>query len=94
MLRATTPRPLKRKRFCGSNEGDDDEDGEEGSRKEREERERMMKIGDEGVGRGRGNAYAYFSLSANLAVHTDLIIEFIVSQDWLSFNHIGNSKTV
>lgn len=57
MLRATTLRPVKRKRFCGSAEGDDEgEEGEEGTRKEREERERIMKIGDEGVGRGRGHA--------------------------------------
>lgn len=56
MLRATTLRPPKRKRFCGT-ECDEDEDGEEGLRREREEHERMMRLGDEGIGRGRGHAY-------------------------------------
>ncbi|KAK4703439.1 transcription factor SPT20, partial [Phenoliferia sp. Uapishka_3] len=58
MHRATASRPHKRKRFCHSGEGDEDEDGEEATRKEREEREKIMKIGDEGVGRGRGHAFA------------------------------------
>ncbi|KAK4056874.1 Transcription factor spt20 [Microbotryomycetes sp. JL221] len=57
MLRATQLRPPKRKR---SREGDTDEelDEEEGLRREREEYERMMKLGDEGVGRGRSHAFA------------------------------------
>lgn len=56
MLRATTLRPPKRKRERASGDAEDDEDGEEGGRREREEREKLMKIGDEGVGRGRGHA--------------------------------------
>ncbi|KAL8279017.1 hypothetical protein RQP46_008686 [Phenoliferia psychrophenolica] len=58
MHRATASRPHKRKRFCSAGEGDEDVDGEEAARKEREEREKIMKIGDEGVGRGRGHAFA------------------------------------
>ncbi|GAA6042292.1 hypothetical protein JCM8097_000619 [Rhodosporidiobolus ruineniae] len=63
MLRATTLRPPKRKRFCST--GECDEGGntaeagtEEGQRKEREEHERLMKVGDEGVPRTRGPAFS------------------------------------
>lgn len=81
MLRATTIRPPKRKRFCGSGEGDEDDVGEEGQRREREEYERMMKLGDEGVGRGRGHAYvsqAYPLVPpANLTSHSFARLAFI-----------------
>lgn len=56
MLRATTLRPPKRKRFCSSGDCEDDEDGEEGQKKEREEHEKLMKVGDEGVPRTKGPA--------------------------------------
>ncbi|KAI5480495.1 hypothetical protein MNV49_000648 [Pseudohyphozyma bogoriensis] len=58
MQLATASRPHKRKRFCETADGEEDDAGEEAVRREREERERMMKIGDEGVGRGRGHAFA------------------------------------
>ncbi|CEQ40344.1 SPOSA6832_01980, partial [Sporobolomyces salmonicolor] len=57
MLRATTLRPPKRKRFC-SDECEDDADGEEGQKREREEHERLMKIGDEGMPRTKGPAFS------------------------------------
>ncbi|KAM0748308.1 hypothetical protein T439DRAFT_328289 [Meredithblackwellia eburnea MCA 4105] len=57
MQRATASRPHKRKRFCDA-DGDEEDDGEEAERKAREEREKIMKIGDEGVGRGRSHAFA------------------------------------
>lgn len=65
MLRATTLRPPKRKRFCGSGEcGDDAADlgagTEEGSKRERDEHEKLMKVGDEGVAKTKGPAYASF----------------------------------
>lgn len=56
MLRATTLRPPKRKRFCSSGDCEDDGDGEEGQKKEREEHEKLMKVGDEGVPRTKGPA--------------------------------------
>ncbi|PRQ70249.1 hypothetical protein AAT19DRAFT_11481 [Rhodotorula toruloides] len=55
MLRATTLRPPKRKRFCSSGDCEDDEDGEEGQKKEREEHEKLMKVGDEGVPRTKAS---------------------------------------
>ncbi|SCV74064.1 BQ2448_6496 [Microbotryum intermedium] len=58
MLRATTPRPPKRKRSRAASEGEAEEDGEDVLRREREEHEKMMKLGDEGVSRGRGHAFA------------------------------------
>ncbi|GAA5942113.1 hypothetical protein JCM3775_007405 [Rhodotorula graminis] len=58
MLRATTLRPPKRKRFCSSGECDDGDDGEEGHKREREEHEKLMKVGDEGVPRTRGPAFS------------------------------------
>ncbi|BGP02618.1 Transcription factor spt20 [Rhodotorula toruloides] len=58
MLRATTLRPPKRKRFCSSGDCEDDEDGEEGQKKEREEHEKLMKVGDEGVPRTKGPAFS------------------------------------
>lgn len=56
MLRATTLRPPKRKRFCHTE--DADEEGGESEKREREEREKLMKIGDEGISRARGTAFA------------------------------------
>lgn len=79
MLRATTLRPPKRKRSCNFAEGDEDEEGGEVARKEREEHERLMKIGDEGVGRGRGHAYAPFH-SCDLS-RADLAAN-VASPDW------------
>lgn len=58
MLRATTLRPPKRNRFCSTGECSDGDDGEEGQKREREEHEKLMKIGDEGVPRTRGPAFA------------------------------------
>ncbi|BGP39914.1 Transcription factor spt20 [Rhodotorula kratochvilovae] len=58
MLRATTLRPPKRKRFCSTGECDDGDDGEEGQKREREEHEKLMKVGDEGVPRTRGPAFS------------------------------------
>ncbi|GAA6002229.1 Spt20p [Rhodotorula paludigena] len=59
MLRATTLRPPKRKRFCSTGDCDDaDEDGEEGQKREKEEHEKLMKVGDEGVPRTRGPAFS------------------------------------
>ncbi|KDE03039.1 hypothetical protein MVLG_06429 [Microbotryum lychnidis-dioicae p1A1 Lamole] len=58
MLRATTLRPPKRKRSRAASEGETGEDGEDVLRREREEHEKMMKLGDEGVSRGRGHAFA------------------------------------
>lgn len=58
MLRATTLRPPKRNRFCSTGDCSDGDDGEEGQKREREEHEKLMKIGDEGVPRTRGPAFA------------------------------------
>lgn len=62
MLRATTLRPPKRKRFCSTGDCDDEgeaqEGGEEGQ-KEREEHEKLMKVGDEGVPRTKGPACVF-----------------------------------
>lgn len=56
MLRATSLRPPKRKKFCHTDqEGEEDE-----NQGEKEEWERMMKLGDEGVGRGRTHAYVQY----------------------------------
>ncbi|BGP16005.1 Transcription factor spt20 [Rhodosporidiobolus nylandii] len=57
MLRATTLRPPKRKRFCSTGECDN-EDGEEGQKREQEEHEKLMKVGDEGVPRTKGPAFS------------------------------------
>ncbi|GAA5851399.1 hypothetical protein JCM8547_004233 [Rhodosporidiobolus lusitaniae] len=57
MLRATTLRPPKRKRFCSTGDCEEPEQGEEGQ-KEREEHEKLMKVGDEGVPRTRGPAFS------------------------------------
>jgi len=57
MLHATTLRPPKRKRCAQPAEsGDEADDGEESQRRAREERDKMMRLGDEGVGRARGHA--------------------------------------
>ncbi|KAK4047739.1 Transcription factor spt20 [Microbotryomycetes sp. JL201] len=57
MLGATSLRPPKRKR-PRDGEQEEELDEEEGLRREREEYERMMKLGDEGIGRGRSHAFA------------------------------------
>ncbi|GAA6002346.1 hypothetical protein JCM10207_001075 [Rhodosporidiobolus poonsookiae] len=58
MLRATTLRPPKRKRFCSAGDCEEDEEGEEGQKREREAHEKLMKVGDEGVPRTRGPAFS------------------------------------
>lgn len=76
MLRATTLRPPKRKRFCNSGECDNDEDeddvqagqdpdgtvepgaGGEMTKKERDQYEKLMKVGDEGIAKLKGPAFA------------------------------------
>ncbi|GAA5928719.1 Spt20p [Sporobolomyces koalae] len=73
MLRATTLRPPKRKRFCGSGECDekqqqlDDEDDEvidqqdeeaEPSKRERDQHEKLMRVGDEGISKLKGAAFS------------------------------------
>ncbi|KAM0787702.1 hypothetical protein ACM66B_003762 [Microbotryomycetes sp. NB124-2] len=57
MLGATSLRPPKRKR-ARDGEQEEELDEEEGLKREREEYERMMKLGDEGIGRGRSHAFA------------------------------------
>ncbi|GAA5838943.1 hypothetical protein JCM11251_003745 [Rhodosporidiobolus azoricus] len=58
MLRATTLRPPKRKRFCSTGDCEEDDEGEEGQKREREEHEKLMKTGDEGVPRTKGPAFS------------------------------------
>ncbi|GAA6050189.1 hypothetical protein JCM3770_000445 [Rhodotorula araucariae] len=58
MLRATTLRPPKRKRFCSTGECDDGDEGEELQKREREEHEKLMMVGNEGVPRTRGPAFS------------------------------------
>ncbi|GAA6060514.1 hypothetical protein JCM10212_005595 [Sporobolomyces blumeae] len=58
MLRATTLRPPKRKRFCGTGDCHGGEQGEEGSKREREDHERLMKVGDEGFPTTKGPAFS------------------------------------
>ncbi|GAA5907800.1 Spt20p [Sporobolomyces salmoneus] len=74
MLRATTLRPPKRKRFCNSGECDDGDDAEEEeeaeeenegipseemmSKKERDSYEKLMKTGDEGIAKLQGPAFS------------------------------------
>lgn len=67
MLRATTLRPPKRKRATNPGEGGEEAEANELLRREREEYERIMKIGDEGVGR-RTNACVLYPSETRLAV--------------------------
>ncbi|GAA5977647.1 hypothetical protein JCM11641_006888 [Rhodosporidiobolus odoratus] len=57
MLRATTLRPPKRKRFCSTGECQEDA-AVEGEKREQEEHEKLMKVGDEGVPRTKGPAFS------------------------------------
>lgn len=72
MLNATTVRPPKRKRFCAtasdeSAAGSDVDDATApASKRERDEREKWMKIGDEGVGRGRGLPFSRLAFIQSL----------------------------
>lgn len=62
LLHATTIRPLKRKRCTQPADSEEGEDGEEVQRREREEHDKLMRMGDEGVGRARGPASVHESL--------------------------------
>ena len=55
MLRATTLVPPKRKRFCHSGDANGEEEAEL-EKSSKRERDAMMKIGEEGMTKGRSNA--------------------------------------
>lgn len=55
MLRATTLPPPKRNRSSHVDVANEEEDREQ-EKLDREERDRVMKIGDEGIGKGYANA--------------------------------------
>ncbi|GAA6015066.1 hypothetical protein JCM11491_001647 [Sporobolomyces phaffii] len=69
MLRATTLRPPKRKRFCNSGEcNDNDDDGDrddtaddaadEGTKRDKDAYEKLMRTGDEGIAKLKGPAFS------------------------------------